>query len=219
MIIAALALVTPPVLLPKYRQSDAFIYSDGRVERVVKVNRGMVTWSGLSGPSYVRSHNFIEPIAKWRSQAGVGKRTIFGKPLALWPFVGPKSTRFRVVTETRRKPDAGWKRSVTLWTCQTLKPRQVTLALGSYATIPFKCDRYSATNMRLLERIEWDYAPDIGHYVRRSSIDYIRSTRRTVELIAALTGPSANPRRLAAIARAVRKQSYKIDPPESSSQY
>lgn len=217
MIIIALALVTQPVHLPEYREGDAFIYSDGRVEQVVKVNRGMVTWSGLSGQSYVRSHNFVEPIAKWRSQDGVGKRTTFGKPFALWPFAGPKSTRFRVVTETRRKPEARWKRSVTLWTCQTLKPRQVTLAFGSYAAIPFKCDRYSATNMRLLERIEWDYAPDIGHYVRRNSIDYIRSTKRTVELIATLTGPAASRRRLAAIARAVRKQSYKIDPPESTS--
>lgn len=87
-----------------------------------------------------------------------------------------------------------------------MKPRQVTVSFGTYQTIPFSCDRYSATTMRLIERLEWDYAPALNHYVQRSAVDYYRGTRTTIKLVAALSGPSANRRRLAAIAREARQR-------------
>lgn len=205
MIFAALALAAQPVAMPQYRARDAFVFSDGHVERVIKVDRGKVTWAGLSGPAYVRSRNFIVPVESWRARSGIGRRQVFGTPGSLWPVARSQSSRFRVVTEVKVKPAAPWRRSVTLWTCQSLKPRVVRLQIGDVSTIPFKCDRYSATNMRLLERLEWDYAPEIGHYVRRASIDYLRGTRRTVDLVAMLSGPAATRRRLAALSRAARR--------------
>jgi hypothetical protein len=205
MILASLALAAQPVPLPHYRANDAYIWSDGRVERVVKVRRDKVTWSGLSGPSFVRSLNFVMPVESWRSRSGTGSRKAFGKPEALWPVAKPRSVRFRVVAETRVKPNAPLRRSVTMWTCQTMKPRNVRIALGDFATIPFKCDRYSSVNMRLLERLVWDYSPEIGHYVRRALIDYLRGTQRSIDLVAALSGPAASKRRLAALSRAARR--------------
>jgi hypothetical protein len=200
----ALLLAVEAAQLPRYQVADAFVFSDGRVERIVKVEGDRITWSGLSGPSYVRSRNFVTPVLSWRTGKGLGKRRIIGTPQRLWPVAAPSSVRFRAVAETRLKPTAGWRRAATLWTCRTLKPRTVTLTLGRFETIPFLCDRYSATTMRLIERLEWDYAPAIGHYVRRSSVDYFRGTRTTIDLVAALSGPAASRRRLAAIARAAR---------------
>jgi hypothetical protein len=58
--------------------------------------------------------------------------------------------------------------------------------------------------MRLLEQREWDYAPELGHYVRRVTVNYLRGTTRTVELVAALSGPAASKSRIAALAREAR---------------
>jgi hypothetical protein len=74
---------------------------------------------------------------------------------------------------------------------------------GTFDTIPVKCERYSTTAMRLLEQREWDYAPELGHYVRRVAVNYLQGTKRT----AALSGPAATKSRLAALARQARTAS------------
>lgn len=204
-VIAALALAADAPRMPRYRAADAFVFSDGRVERVIRVQGDRITWGGLSGPSYVRSRNFVVPVLQWRSGKGVGTRRIVGAPQQIWPLDRPRSVRFRAIAQTKVKPTASWRRAATLWTCRSSKPREIVIQLGQFSTVPIACDRYSATTMRLIERLEWDYAPAINHYVRRASVDYFRGTRTTIELVAALSGPAANRRRIAAIARAARQ--------------
>jgi hypothetical protein len=205
MIAASFALSLGTAALPRYRATDAFVFSDGRVERVVRVKGDTITWAGLTGSPYTRDRNFVVPVLNWRAGRGVGRRTLKGDPGQLWPMDKPRSVRFRVVAETRSKPTAGWRRTATLWTCKSQKPRKVTITLGTYDTIPVKCDRYSGATMRLIERLEWDYAPALNHYVQRSAVDYVRSRRTTITLTAALTGPAANQRRLAALSREARR--------------
>lgn len=201
---AAAAAFATPVDLPRYQRGDAFVFSDGRVERVIADNGDRLTWAGLSGASYRRSRNFIVPVLQWRSGRGIGTRQVRGNPDALWPIGKSKSARFRVITETRTNPQAASKRSVSLWVCKTSKARQFTVPAGTYVSIPVKCDRYSSTTMRLLEQREWDYAPEIGHYIRRVTINYLRGTTRKVELVAALSGPAASKARLTALSRNAR---------------
>ena len=203
----AAATLAVPVELPRYQKGDAFVFSDGRVERVIADSGDRLVWAGLSGSSYRRSRNFVVPVLQWRSGRGTGKREVRGNPDALWPIGKSKSARFRVITETRANPQASPKRSVSLWECKTAKPKQFTVAAGTFATIPVKCDRYSPTTMRLLEQREWDYAPELGHYVRRVTVNYLRGTTRSAELVAALSGPAASKPRLAALAREARAAS------------
>lgn len=202
---AVTAALPAPAALPQYQPGDAFVFSDGRVERVLRAEGERMTWAGLSGPSYRRSRNFIVPVLQWRSGRGTGTREVRGDPDALWPISRSKSARFRVITETRANPQAAPKRSVSLWVCKTAKPKMFTVPVGQYSAIPVLCDRYSPTTMRLLERREWDYAPELGHYIRRVSINYLRGTSREVELVAALSGPAANKARLTALARTARE--------------
>lgn len=199
---AATALLLPaPAHLPHYESGDAFVFSDGRVERVVKSSGDTVIWAGLSGPPYTRSRNFIVPVLAWRSGRGTGSREAHGNPDALWPMVRPRSVRFRVVSETRASPGASLRRSIALWVCKSDEPRSFTVRAGTFDAVPVVCDRYSATTMRLIERREWDYAPELGHYIRRVSINYLRGSKREVELVAALSGPAASTARLSALSR------------------
>lgn len=206
-ILGAVAAAVTSAPLPQYRVNDAFVFSNGRVERVREIQGDLVTWSGLTGDTYQRRQNIVVPVITWRSGRGSGTRTIRGNPDLLWP-VAPavqRSVRFRVVTQTRINPMAKTRRNVSLWSCRTKKAKRTTVKAGSFMTIPFLCDRYSATTMRLLERLEWEYAPDIGHYLKRSSINYLRGTKRSVELVAMLSGPSATPARLRALSQAARR--------------
>lgn len=196
-----------PVPLPEYEPGDAFVFSDGRVERVIVTDGPRMTWAGLSGASYQRSRNFVVPVLQWRSGRASGRREVRGNPDALWPIGKSRSARFRVVTETKANAQASARRSVSLWVCKTAKPKTYAVKAGTYETIPIKCDRYSPTTMRLIEQREWDYAPELGHYVRRVTVNYLRGTTRTVELVAALSGPSASKARLTALARAARQTS------------
>ena len=65
-LLAAAATLPGPVALPQYQPGDAYVFSDGRVERVVAADGARMTWSGLSGASYKRSRNFIVPVLQWR---------------------------------------------------------------------------------------------------------------------------------------------------------
>ena len=201
---AASALLAAPVDMPAYEPGDAFVFSDGRVERVVAVDADRVTWAGLSGPNYVRSRNFIVPVTEWRSGRGSGRREVRGSPDAIWPISGSHAVRFRVITETRADPAASAVRSASLWVCKSGKSRALVVPAGTFDAIHVVCDRYSSTTMRLVERREWDYAPEVGHYIRRASLNYLRGSRSRIELVAALTGPAANRARLAAIAKEAR---------------
>lgn len=203
--VPAAAPAPAPVPLPEYEPGDAFVFSDGRVERVIAMGDTRMTWAGLSGASYQRSRNFVVPVLEWRSGRATGRREVHGNPDALWPIAKSKSARFRVVTETRANAQASLRRSVSLWVCKTGKLRIFAVTAGTYEAIPVKCDRYSPTTMRLVEQREWDYAPELGHYVRRVTVNYLRGTTRTVELVAALSGPAASKARLTALARAARQ--------------
>lgn len=207
LIAAALGAATPAVAmpLPKYEVNDAFVYTDGRVERVRSVKGANVIWSGLNNQRYTRSRNFVVPVLKWRAGRGSGERKIVGNPDKLWPLDGSKRARFRAIAETKLKAHSRPRRAMTFWTCGSDDMRASTVPAGTFDVIPVRCERYSATTMRLIERIEWEFAPELGHYVKRSDTDYLRGTKRNISLYAALRGPAAEKRRLAALSKAARQ--------------
>jgi hypothetical protein len=192
-----------PALMP----GDAFVFSDGHIEQVRSIKRRQVEWGGLSKRSHWRPLHPVLPITGWTSGRGEGRRTIIGSPDELWPLGNRRSTHFRVVTEVRRRNSSNWVRDVEHWTCRVGENGAVTVPAGRFQTIHLSCDRHSPTTMRLLERHEWDYAPELGHHVRRIWLDYARADRRSVELVAALSGPAASESRLRALARAATGKS------------
>jgi hypothetical protein len=60
--------------------------------------------------------------------------------------------------------------------------------------------------MRLVERVQWDWAPELGHYVRRRVTLYADGTTTEIRLAAALSGDGATTRRLRALAAKARAE-------------
>jgi hypothetical protein len=191
--------------LPTYEAGDAFVFSDGRVEQVRKVDGPVLIWGGLKGDGYMRDANFTVPVLQWRLSQGEGRRAITGHPETLWPLAEGKTSRFTVVTETRKSSRSNWNRNLSMWSCRVGKQIPLSGRVGVFAVWPVRCDRFSASTMRLLERIEWDYAPEVGHYVRRSTTDYVGARHATIELSTALHGRAATPGRLQALSVQARK--------------
>jgi len=185
--------------LPSYAAGDAFVYSDGRVEQVRSIDGDVISWAGLQGDPYQRPRNFVLPVLGWRFNQGEGRRSVSGHPETLWPLAPGKAARFSVITEFRRTPQAAWERNLALWTCKVGARHDVQVPAGRFPVMTIDCDRFSSWNMRLQERVSSDYAPDVGHYVRRTITDYLAARATTIALTGALHGPAATRPRLAGL--------------------
>lgn len=190
----------PTAELPTYTVGDAFVFSDGRVEQVSAVDGDIISWKGLQGGVYQRNRNFVTPPSSWRMDQGEGRRTPSQRAAAIWPLAAGKSVRFTVINETRRAADRPWERNMSLWTCKVGPRHAAATPAGSFQVFTIGCELYSPVNMRLLERVAWDYAPDVGHYVRRINIDYLAARSGSIVLTSALHGSAATRERLSVLA-------------------
>jgi hypothetical protein len=190
----------PSAELPTYAVGDAFVFSDGRVEQVAGIDGDVVSWKGLQGGVYQRNRNFVTPPSSWRMDQGEGRRVPSERAAAIWPLVAGRSVRFTVINETRRAADRPWERNMSLWTCKVGPRHDTATPAGSFDVFTIGCELYSPVNMRLLERVAWDYAPDLGHYVRRTNVDYLAARTTTIVLTSALHGRMATRERLTALA-------------------
>ena len=93
---------------------------------------------------------------------------------------------------------------MALWACRVDAERSIETPAGAFDVLPVVCDRFSPVNMRLLERLTWDYAPEVGHYVRRTIVDYLAARTSVIALTSELHGPAATRPRLAALSDRAR---------------
>lgn len=196
--------------MPRYEVGQAFVFDNGRVERVESVDGSRVTWVARSGRTYVRDINPIVPILEWSYRGQSGTRRIVGDAAGIWPLATGRSTRFQAINETR-DGERRIRRSVHLWTCAVRAERQLTVPAGTFAVLPIVCDRFSPESMRVLERIAWDYAPEVGHYVRREARNMRTGERDAYSLYAAVPPRAANPMRVEVLAQQALRERRRRD--------
>ncbi len=192
--------------MPRYEAGQAFVFDNGRVERVESVSGSRITWVARSGRRYVRDTNPIVPILEWSYRGQSGTRRIVGDAAGVWPLTAGRTARFQAINETR-DDEQHIRRSVHLWTCTVRAERQVIVPAGSFAAFPIMCDRFSPESMRVLERITWDYAPEVGHYIRREARNMRTGERDVYSLYSALPPRAANPVRVEVLAQQALRES------------
>ena len=187
-----LAVATAHAEPPTYRAGDTFIYSDGRVETALGVEGRDVVWRAGNGQRFTRPRNFIVPIVEWSSSRTRGRRVVRGDHEKLWPLEPGRTVRFRAMAEVRTDAEP-LRRFPELWSCTTLGPERIDVPAGRFETQHIRCDRYSPDTMRVQRRVDWYYAQDLGHYVRRETFEFVRGKRSRSDLVAQLQGREANP--------------------------
>ena len=193
-----------PQELPRYTPGEDFIFDNGRVEEVRAIEGESIVWAARSGRTYVRSANPIVPILEWSFRGQIGEREVLGDPDGLWPLRPGASVQFRTVNIARDEDTGDARRSLHLWRCNVGRLERVETPAGAFDAYPLRCDRFSPSSMRVLERITWHYAADVGHYVQREARDMRSGETETIRLAAQLAPREANPLRIETIAQQAR---------------
>jgi hypothetical protein len=189
---------------PTYRAGDTFIFSDRRVETALSVEARDVIWRAGNGQRFTRPRNFVVPIVEWSSSRTRGRRVVRGDHEKLWPLEPGRTVRFRAMAEVRTDSEP-LRRYPELWSCTALGSKRIDVPAGRFDTQHIRCDRYSPDTMRVQRRVDWYYAPDLGHYVRRETFEFVRGKRSRADLVAQLQGREANPAAIRSILATLEK--------------
>lgn len=177
--------------LPDYRVGDTFIYSDRRVETAERIEARDVVWRAGNGQRFTRPRNFVVPAVQWSTSRTRGRRVVRGEHEKLWPLEAGRTVRFRSMAEVRSDTEP-LRRIPELWTCTAAGTQRIEVPAGRFDTQQIRCDRYSPDTMRVQRRVIWYYSPEVGHYVRRETIEFGTGKRSSVDLVAQLHGREAN---------------------------
>lgn len=190
--------------LPAYQTGTTFIYSNGDVERVSRVEGVTVRWVRQDGTIYSAPRNFLLPWSFWSSDYERGKTAVSEAPNALWPLREGAAVTFsaKVVVQNKDDLDATVQ-GVDRWRCRNDGERETTVPAGTFETVVFVCSRQTNPGSRELVRT-WYYAKNVRHYVRFVESDPERNLTRSVDLVAVRPGaPNWPPIVRAALARAI----------------
>lgn len=177
---------------PTYRRRDTFIYDNGRVERVIKVNGDKIVWASRTGRKFTRDRKFFIPVLERETSSTISKRVIRGGTMR-WPLsAGQTATFTSILSTTKKGNDKGkLKRSVQRWHCRVGRKEVVTVPMGTYETFPIRCKSISRTSLRVLRERTWYFAPKVRHYVKRKDVEFRSGRTFEYNLVAKLRGKKA----------------------------
>lgn len=191
--------VLPPAPRPVYRVGDSFVFGRSSVRTVSAVSPAAITWrSGSAAPgepvqSYRSAPELFAPVLDFPGQADAPVSRLANREGSLWPLQAGRRASF----DEWRRASPGAAETRHRWTCEVGTPQVVSVPAGDFDAYPVTC-RSSPDGLPLATQVlRWDYAPSVGHYVRRSWLDNGR--QRQVLLSAALPAELATPQRLARV--------------------
>jgi hypothetical protein len=200
------AIELPPATRPVYREGQTFVYGRDRVRQVRELGDGFVSWGNRDRELFLTSEHFFLPRIYQDYEDRTLRRTFDGDPGALWPLTAGKEVAFVEQRSIYRKQSGTTDRTTRRWRCAVEQPRVSHTPAGAFDSYRVTCRSYrqgfsSLRSLSPIQVVYWDYAPTIGHYVRRESWSP-RSGRRNVRtLSAALPAELASPQRIDAILR------------------
>lgn len=200
----------PPVVLapaaaPARRVGDTFVFGRNTVRRVTALPPGQIEWAASGERRYRTSAHFFTPVLRFDTPDEERHSVLRGNPGALWPLSVGREVEFDELRTTRLKR-LGLERQIAFrWRCEVLAARPVSVPAGDYDSYHVRCEsRRSDLPVRLpTQVVSWDYAPALGHYVRRQWFEGGRA--RESVLSAALPAGLATPERVDALLERLRQ--------------
>mgnify|MGYP006176575057 CR=1 FL=1 len=194
--VAGVARALPPAPRPAVRVGDTYVFGAASVRRVAAVSANALTWSTTDGQSFRTGRDFFTPVLEQTLPDRRITSRLSGQPGSLWPLSVGKKVSFE---ETRVTSMTVFERDIQTqlrWDCEVIDTRLSPVPAGDFDTFHVACKAYRAGFFLPVQTVTWDYAPSLGHYVRRTWFE--RGQRRQSALGAALPGPLASAPRVAA---------------------
>lgn len=193
----------PPVVLadaeaPTRRVGDTFVFGRSTVRRVVAASGTQLEWATTDEQRYLSSVHFFAPVLAFDTPHEERRSVLRGNPGALWPLRVGRRVAFDEERTVRLGRLGVERRSTLRWECAVLQARAVSVPAGDFDSFHVRCEAHRADlPVRVpLQVVSWDYAPSLGHYVRRQWFEGGRA--RESVLGAALPARVATPERVAA---------------------
>ncbi len=155
---------------PLYTLGDAFVWSSGHVDRVVRVGADNVVWRSTDGTGRTAFRSFTMPPLAWQTASAEGSAKVGINPLDAWPLQPGVEVAFEVASSSRDLSQEAASEIVESWRCGRGQDRMIDVPAGRFATQVVTCTRTPAPNGSWQKRT-WYYAPAVRHYVRRDSFD------------------------------------------------
>ncbi len=155
---------------PLYTLGDAFVWSSGHVDRVVRVGADNVVWRSTDGTGRTAHRNFAAPALEWQTESAEGSSKFGINPLEAWPLETGAEIEFEVLSTRRELNQESVREEAETWRCERGQDRMIDVPAGRFATHVVTCTRTPAPNGSWKTRT-WYYAPAVRHYVRRDSFD------------------------------------------------
>ena len=194
--VAAAPLVLPPAPRPTARVGDTFVFGAASVRRVEAVSRAALTWSTTDGQRLRTGRDFFTPVLEQTLPDRRITSQLSGQPADLWPLSVGKKVTFNELRSTTFTTFNRTVQTPLRWECEVVEARVSQVPAGDFETFHVRCKSYRQDFFLQLQTITWDYAPSLGHYVRRTW--YERGRPRQSQLAAALPGALATAPRVAA---------------------
>jgi hypothetical protein len=170
--------------LPTYVRSERYYYSNGRKERVRRVDGERIEWKDDRDIRLTRSRGLIYPDLERKAKSSHTERRIDDIELAaIWPLAGSRSTDF-VSDKTRTDKRTGRvKTKRRYWICRVDGTERVEVRMGTFDTWRVTCERIHRKKAQKNRLRTWYYAPEVGHFVLKSySRKYDPKPYRRIEL-------------------------------------
>lgn len=187
----------PPAARPAYARGDTFIYGRMTVRRVTAVDGDRLEWTTQDGAVQAGARDFFVPPLRHEPSGSRVSSTIDGRPSTLWPLQVGNRVRFEEVRRTEWPSTGEVRTQRYAWDCEVEDMRVSYVPAGDFDTFHVVCRSYAHGFPLPVQVLTWDYAPSLGHYVRRTWFDERKS--REIKLSAALPGELATETRIAAV--------------------
>jgi len=166
---------------PIYSLGDAFVWSSGHVDRVLRVGADNVVWRSSDGTGHTAYRSFDAPPIEWQSESAEGSARIGIEPPAIWPLDAGEEIAFDVVATSRKQDQDAVSEVVETWRCGRGEDETIDVPAGRFETVVVTCTRKPVPDGGWRKRV-WYYAPAVRHYVRRDSFD-ARGRRLRIRLV------------------------------------
>lgn len=187
----------PPAARPNLQRGDTFVFGRSTVTRVAATNAQALTWTLADGRNLRGTRDFfVPPLAAEHPWRRVDS-TISGNPSALWPLAAGNRVSFEETQRTTWTETGHVRELRRRWDCEVVDARVSFVPAGDFSTWHVRCSAYAPNFPLPLQTITWDYAPSLGHYVRRIWFEGRR--QREAMLSAALPAKVATPARIEAV--------------------
>lgn len=164
--------------LPDYVVGESFIFDDGRTDTVIEIDGEKITWRDDRGIIRWIHRNFLLPDIAWQNRTRRSSSTTTADAKMLWPLQVGASGRFDYKQSVDANDASTHNEYKQSWQCLVEGTLSLDVPAGTFNVFKIPCYRYLDGTSFWRQTRTFYYAPEVGHYVKRTDTYASRPSRQ-----------------------------------------